>query len=249
MALTDTTSPHRSIWVRIGDALAALARGQGLSVVFDKLQSAPERSVGFTIAVIALGAKMAKADGLVTRSEVTAFREVFAIAPAEEQNAARVFNLARQDVAGYDAYARKIATLFGAGDPVLVDVLEGLFHIATADGEYHPHEDAFLRDVARIFGLSDGCFRGMMSRFVPEAPPDPYDILGVRPDAPDGEVRAAWSRAVREAHPDRMISRGLPPEALRLAERRLVDINRAWEEIRTERRQAGQGAADADRNL
>ena len=145
--------------------------------------------------------------------------------------------------------SERLARLFSPGDPVLVDVLEGLFHIATADGEYHPHEDAFLRDVARIFGLSDGCFRGMMSRFVPEAPPDPYDILGVRPDAPDGEVRAAWSRAVREAHPDRMISRGLPPEALRLAERRLVDINRAWEEIRTERRQAGQGAADADRNL
>jgi DnaJ like chaperone protein len=259
MMTTDFSTPPRSIWLRIGDALAALARGQGLSVVFDRLQSAPERSVGFTIAVIALGAKMAKADGLVTRDEVAAFREVFAIAPAEEQNASRVFNLARQDVAGYDAYARKIGALFGAGDPVLVDVLEGLFHIATADGEYHPHEDAFLRDVTRIFGLSDGCFRGMLSRFVPEAPPDPYDILGVSPDAADDEVRAAWGRAVRESHPDRMISRGLPPEALRLAERRLVDINKAWEEIRAERRRAGKkaagketagrGAADADRNL
>ncbi len=247
MAVIETPTPPRSIWTRIGDALSALARGQALSAVFDRLQAAPERSVGFTIAVIGLGAKMAKADGLVTRDEVAAFREVFAIAPSEEQNAARVFNLARQDVAGYDAYARKIGALFGSGDPVLVDVLEGLFHIATADGEYHPHEDAFLRDVARIFGLSDGCFRGMMSRFVPEAPPDPYDILGVSPDAPEDVVRAAWAKAVRETHPDRLISRGLPPEALRLAERRLVDINKAWEDIRAEW-QANE-AADADRDL
>jgi DnaJ like chaperone protein len=243
-----TIAPSRSIWARISEAISALARGEALSAVFDRLRTAPERSVGFTIAVIALGAKMAKADGLVTRAEVVAFREVFAIAPAEEENAARVFNLARQDVAGYDAYAAKIATLFGTGDAALVDVLEGLFHIATADGEYHPHEDAFLRDVARIFGLSDGCFRGMVSRFVPEAPPDPYDVLGVAPGAPLDEVRRAWSRAVRETHPDRLIARGLPPEALRLAEKRLVDINRAWEDIR--RAGAGEAeAARADRDL
>ena len=47
-----------SLWVRIGDALAALARGEGLSVVFDRLRAPPERSVAFTIAVIALGAKI-----------------------------------------------------------------------------------------------------------------------------------------------------------------------------------------------
>ena len=59
-----------SLWSRITDALAALAKGEGLSAVFDKLRSPPERSVAFTIAVIALSAKMAKADGLVTRDEV-----------------------------------------------------------------------------------------------------------------------------------------------------------------------------------
>ena len=66
-----------SIWTRISAALAALAQGEALSVVFDRLAGhvdhQPERSIGFTIAVIALGAKMAKADGQVTRDEVTAF--------------------------------------------------------------------------------------------------------------------------------------------------------------------------------
>ena len=63
-----------SIWTRIRDALSALAAGEGLAEVFDRLRSGPgpERSVGFTIAVIALGAKMAKADGTVTRDEVAA---------------------------------------------------------------------------------------------------------------------------------------------------------------------------------
>ncbi len=102
-----------SIWTRISDALAALTSGEGLSAVFDRLRTPPERSVAFTIAVIALGAKMAKADGLVTRDEVTAFREVFQIAQSDEAGAARVFNLARQDVAGFEEYANRIKRMFG----------------------------------------------------------------------------------------------------------------------------------------
>ena len=101
-----------SIWTRISAALSALAKGEELSVVFDHLRAAPtpERSVGFTIAVIALGAKLAKADGQVTRDEVSAFRRVFTLPPGEEKNAARIFNLARQDVARgdrIDAVARR----------------------------------------------------------------------------------------------------------------------------------------------
>ncbi len=107
-----------SLWTRIADALSALTSGQPLSAVFDSLRTPPERSVAFAIAVIALGAKMAKADGLVTRDEVSAFREVFTIPPNEEENAARVFNLARQDVAGFEDYAVRIKRMFDGVDGV-----------------------------------------------------------------------------------------------------------------------------------
>ena len=220
-----------SIWSRMAEAIAALAKGEGLSVVFDKLRARPDRTVGFAIAVIALGAKMAKADGVVTRDEVIAFREVFLIPRAEEANAARVFNLARQDVAGFDIYARRIKAMFGDDDAPLYDLLEGLFHIAMADGVYHPKEDEFLAEVARIFGFSERRFRGIRSQFVEDAERDPYHILGVAPDTPMPEVRAVWRKLVRETHPDQMMARGVPEEAVKLAERRLVAINRAWEEI------------------
>jgi len=225
-----------SLWVRISDALAALARGESLAQVFDRLRTPPERSVAFTIAVIALGAKMAKADGQVTRGEVTAFREVFTIPPGEEANAARVFNLARQDVAGYDLYARRIAAMFGPGDPILVDLTEGLFHIAVSDGRFDPREEEFLREVAGIFALSERSFRLMKARFVPGTPADPYEVLDVAPDAPMPEVRKAWVRSVRESHPDGMIARGVPIEAVRLAEGRLIAINRPFR-----RRERGAG--------
>ncbi|MBD3786743.1 MAG: molecular chaperone DjiA [Sphingomonadales bacterium] len=221
-----------SLWSRIAQALAALARGEGLSSIFDPLRTPPERSVAFTIAVIALGAKMAKADGEVTRDEVAAFRRVFQIPPGEEGNAARVFNLARTDVAGFDAYARKIAAMFGPGSDMLKDLLEGLFVIALSDGAYHEAEDAFLTEVARIFGLEECCFRAIRASFVPDAAPDPWTVLELPPGTPIEEVRTRWRSLVREAHPDRAIARGLPPEAIRLAETRMIALNRAWHELR-----------------
>ncbi len=220
-----------SIWTRITEALSALASGEALSAVFERLRTPPERSVAFAIAVIALSAKMAKADGQVTRDEVTAFREVFYIAAEDEAGAARVFNLARQDVAGFDDYAARIRAMFADNPNTLNDLLEGLFHIAMADGFYHPNENAFLERVASIFEVTDPHFTAIRARFVPDAEPDPYAILGLDPDATMQEARAAWRALVRENHPDVMIARGVPEEAALLAEKRMVCINRAWEQI------------------
>lgn len=227
-----------SIWTRITAALSALTQGEGLAAVFDHLRatSAPEKSVAFTIAVIALGAKMAKADGRVTRDEVATFRKVFVIPKGEEGAAARVFDLARQDVAGFDAYARKIRAMFGPDDrEVLIDLMDGLFHIAVSDGAFHPAEDAFLTEVATIFGLESCCLRALKSQHVEGVAPDPYDVLGLDADAPLALARDAWRRAVKENHPDVAMARGLPPEAIQLAEERLRAVNAAWEEISNRR--------------
>lgn len=224
-----------SIWKRIADAISALAQGEGLYTVFDRLRSHPERTIAFTIAVIALGAKMAKADGLVTKDEVTAFREVFHISAEDEAQAAKVFNLARQDIAGFEQYAARVGAMFrpeGEETPSpLCDLLEGLFHIAVADGVYHPNEDAFLSRVAEIFGLDEAAFTRIRAQFVPEAEGDPYDVLGVSRDTPIDEIRAAWRAIVRETHPDRMMARGVPQEAIKMAEKRLIAVNRAWDTI------------------
>ncbi|MEM1352666.1 MAG: molecular chaperone DjiA [Pseudomonadota bacterium] len=220
-----------SIWSRISEAVAALRAGESLATVFDRLRSPPERSVAFTIAVIALGAKMAKADGQVTRDEVTAFREVFHIAAQDEAGAAKVFNLARQDAAGFEEYAARIAGMFRTQPDTLRDLMEGLFHIALADGFYHPNENAFLEEVRRIFGVPDAEFKALRMRFAPDTPPDPYTVLGVTPDIPVDEIRLVYRKLVRENHPDAMIARGVPEEAMLLAQKRMADINEAWAEI------------------
>jgi DnaJ like chaperone protein len=106
-----------------------------------------------------------------------------------------------------------------------------LFHIALADGHYHPNEDAFLQRVSDIFGLGEVRFKRLRAQFVPDADRDPYDVLGVTPDMPMTDIRKAWRQLVRDTHPDQMIARGIPEEAIKLAEKRMIAINRAWEDI------------------
>lgn len=188
--------------------------------------------MAFTIAVIALGAKLAKADGTVQRSEVTAFRRIFVIPRSEEKNAARVFDLARQHVAGFDAWAHRIATMFPANDPVLADVIEGLFIIALADGDMHQAEIDFIDEVGRIFGIPPATIMAIRSRHDTNIGCPPCEILGLKPDTPLPDARKRWRELIREAHPDRAIARGLPPEAIRLAEARTRSLNEAWDSFR-----------------
>jgi len=234
-AVAAATEPRISIWTRISEAFSALAAGEGLSVVFDRRRASPvpEAYAALTIAVIALGTKMAKADSIATREEVTAFRRAFNIPPEEETNAARVFNLARGNVTGFDAYPRKIRNMFGAGDrrDVFIDLISGLFHAALADATLHAAEDGFLHHVADIFDLDTRCYPAIRAQLTEGAACDPYDVPGVAHDADFNTARAAWRAAVKDSHPDVMIARGVPPEAVKLAKRRLIAVNMAWEEI------------------
>jgi DnaJ-domain-containing protein 1 len=188
----------------------------------------------------------------VTRDEVTAFREVFHIPASEERAAARVFNMAREDVAGFEDYAGRIAAMFRSDDKpcgqdsVLCDLMEGLFHIAAADGTYHPGEDAFLERVAEIFGLEKAMFERMRARHTPGGPPDPYAVLGVDPGADLETVSAAWRAEARATHPDRMLARGIPEEAVKLAEARLPPSTPPGTRSATG---AARPEPDADRNI
>ncbi len=116
------------------------------------------REIGFTIGVIALGAKMARVDGDVSEAEVEAFRQLFQVPPGEEKNVERFFNLAKRDAAGFETYARQVAALFPDAPEILEGVIEGLFDIAQAHGPIDAAEADYLAQVARIFGLDSARF-------------------------------------------------------------------------------------------
>ncbi len=187
------------------------------------------RDAAFTLALIALAAKMAVADGMVTASEERAFRATVDIAHGHEEQVARVFNLAKQDVAGFDSYARKVRRLFSDSPETLEHVLDSLFYIATADGMVHEGELDYLRSVSNIFGFDEMRFEQLASQHVQlEAGLDPYLVLGLTPNAPPEEIRRVYRLLAAEHHPDRLIARGVPEELIDVATARMKAINLAY---------------------
>src|SRR6476620_9162974 len=210
-----------SIWGKLAGAAAGLAIGGPIGALLggvaghyvidrDQEQDGPaENQVAFTVGVIALGAKMAKADGVVTMDEVNAFKEVFKVPEGEMKNVARVFNLAKQDVAGYEAYAEQLAVMFKGNRKLLEDVLEGLFHIAKADEVLHPREEQFLQQVAKRFGID--------------------------PSISNEALKSQYRKLVADNHPDKLMARGVPKEFVAIATEKIAAINEAYGQIAKER--------------
>lgn len=233
-----------SLWGKLAGVAAGLAIGGPIGALLGGLAghfavdktiegaATSHKDVAFTAGVIALGAKMAKADGVVTRDEITAFREVFKVPEGEGASVARIFNLAKQDVAGYEAYADQLSDLFSDDPELLRNVVEGLFHIASADSVMHPAEEEFLADVANRFGIMEDEFRTIRARFVKDDRRDPYEVLGLPRDISNADLKSAYRRMVAENHPDRAIAKGLPPEFVAIATEKLAAINDAYDDVR-----------------
>lgn len=228
-----------SIWVRIGEFVASVT-SNAISGVIDAVRTIFEgdadtrRRVAFSIAMIALSAKMAKADGIVTQNEIRAFQSIFSVPQKEAAHVARLYDLAKQDVAGFESYARQLATLCSDGQTgchLLEDILDGLFHIATADGHVHEKEMAFLARVAEIFGFDELAFERIAVRHVNLGDSDPYLILGLDRGVSFEAARKHYRSLVKEHHPDRLIAEGLPLEFINIANARLAAINAAWASV------------------
>ena len=221
-----------SLWRTI-TSLAARRPARGGCT--DCPEGLPGSDPGFSAAVTALGAKLAKADGQAEPGEFVAFSEVFMAGPSALRDVRRLYDLARQTTRGFESYARQIARRYRTCPGVLEDVLEGLFHIAKADGVVTPEEMAFLERVSELFGLSPLTWRRMLAEQVGAPADDPYAVLGVRADASDAEVHAAWKTALRAAHPDRAAALGLSRAEARGAEARAAAVNAAHDQVMRER--------------
>lgn len=220
-----------AILARASDGVQGIVRA-----VRELFRTDPElrRKVAFSVALIALSAKMAKADGVVTDHEVRAFYQFFAVPPHEMRNVARLYDLAKQDTAGFEAYARQMAGLC-RGEAhecaMLEDVLDALFHVAKADGVVHEREQKFLARIAEIFEIDEQHFAQIQARHVLDGEADPYVLLGLPASATVDEIKKRYRQLVAENHPDRLIARGVPEEFIIIANGRLAALNHAYERL------------------
>ncbi|MCB1492192.1 MAG: DnaJ family molecular chaperone [Rhodobiaceae bacterium] len=223
-----------TVWSRIGDAVSRVISTEAAGRLVERIATlaagaaSRNRDMAFWMALIALSAKMARADGVVTHDERRAFGDIFSVEDGDRAHVERVFELAERDVAGFEAYARQIAEAFGEDRQMLEDVLDGLFHIAKADGLIHEKELEFIANVADIFRVDEVHFDRILARHVHPNGIDPYAVLGLPASAPFDEVRKRYRALAAESHPDRLRARGVPEEFLTIANDRMAALNDAY---------------------
>ena len=125
--------------------------------------------------------------------------------------------------------------VFKGNRKILEDVLEGLFHIAKADAALHPHEEEFLGQVAKRFGLADIEFDTIRARHVVAGKRDPYEVLGLTPSASDAELERHYRSLLAENRPDELIARGVPAEFIAIANEKVAAFTEAYKAIAKQR--------------
>tara|TARA_B000000557_G_scaffold236657_1_gene213040 strand:- start:148 stop:915 length:768 start_codon:yes stop_codon:yes gene_type:complete len=226
-------------------AILGIAAGHGVDKVskFDtdesnKNFSNDQKEQIFATSVIAISAKLAKADGKISKSEILAFKKIFEFPAEDEKAISDIFNSAKENIDDYKGIAEQVYKVFKSDRGLLFELLNSLFSIAYADGELHPKEKVMLFEIAKIFQISDNEFESLKNIFEAKISQDntsinrSYKILGLSENASLEQVSNQYRKLIKEYHPDKLQGMGLPKEFIELANQKLSAINKAYTEIK-----------------
>ena len=193
-----------------------------------------DHQVAFFAALFACLAKIAKADGQVTKEEINKIEDFitqkFNLDGEQRNFAINIFQKAKDDNVSFDAYAKQLASLLKRSPNSLMIFYELLFELAMADGELHPNEEKILKRVPRIFGFNDGLYNKLFQKYGMKTQ-NFYEVLGVSKQMNFDEIRKIYLKKRREFHPDKLISKGLPEELIEKAKEKFIEIQEAYEEL------------------
>ncbi len=193
-----------------------------------------DHQVAFFAALFACLAKIAKADGQVTKEEINKIEDFitqkFNLDGEQRNFAINIFQKAKDDNVSFDAYAKQLASLLKRSPNSLMIFYELLFELAMADGELHPNEEKLLKRVPRIFGFNDGLYSQLFQKYGLKTQ-NFYEVLGVSKQMNFDEIRKIYLKKRREFHPDKLISKGLPEELIEKAKEKFIEIQEAYEEL------------------
>ena len=201
------------------------ARQSGFQQSFSSLQQV------FAIALIILTAKLAKADGNVSKEELIAIKDKLKVPEHEIDQVGKIFNKAKEDSLGYEPYAQQIAQIYKNNLAVLDEVINILFYIAEADGAVSDSEITIIKNIAKIFGLSESQFESIKESRKSSDKLNPYVVLGCNPNDDFSVIRKKYLLLSKEHHPDILVSKGVPQEVIEESKKKMRAINSAFDLI------------------
>ena len=237
-----------SVWGKIIGGTAGFALGGPLGAIlgvmagnlydkskrfsfrYQEIPNQKKQSI-FALSVIMLAAKLAKADGVVTKDEIEAFKEKFKISSKDMQQVGKIFNEAKKTTYGFEIIAQQVGNLFQNNHIVLEELLNNLFYIAESDGKISEEELGFLKTLSSIFRFDENTFQRIYQARLNDKESNPYKVLGVKRTDSDEIIRKVWIKLTKEHHPDNLIAKGMPSEFIEQATNEMSSINTAYDKI------------------
>lgn len=198
-----------------------------------------ENQTVFFVLFFSMMAKMAKADGVIDKSEIvaiTAFMDNMRLDSEDRSAAMTIFRNAKDnDFSIYD-YADQYREISS------VDMREmafsALWEVAHCDGILHAEEERILRTICQHLGINPGIYDnfaggagGNNSVDIDEY----YAQLGCDNSCSDAEVKRSYKKSMANFHPDKIQSKGLPKEFVKFANEKTKKINEAYTFIKKSR--------------
>ena len=238
-----------SIWGKIIGGTAGFALGGPLGAIigmliggsFDRSArkfsskeqiSQQQKQNVFALSIIVLSAKIAKADGQVTKEEIHSFKEKFNISSKDMPEVSKIFNESAKSSFGFKNIADQVGNLFSDNKFLLEQLLNNLFYIAEADGVTSTKEVEVLRSISQSFNFNEEDFQRVFHSRLNNKESDPYKILDVAREDNDNKIRNKWIELSKEHHPDYLIAKGMPKEFIKQANKELSSINLAYDKIK-----------------
>ena len=185
----------------------------------------------FAISLIILTAKLAKADGHVSKEELIAIKQKLKVPDNEIDQVGKIFNKAKNDSLGYEPYAQQIAQIYQNNRQILDEVINILFYIAESDGNLADSELVIIKNIAKIFGITESQFEGIKESRKDSDKLNPYVVLGCTPNDDFATIRKKYLKLSKEHHPDILTSKGVPTELIEESKKKMRAINSAFDRI------------------
>ena len=228
----------------LGHKVESTVFGEKRRVGYAEMPSG-NRSMVFCASAAAMLAKMAKADGRISQSEImrveSAFRRL-GFSPQVREYAVSVFRKAKDDSHSIYDYAREFAQAVESIE-VREFLYELLWEVAVADGVIGAPELQVLQHLPRCLGIRSEWYGYFRSRFVASASTEPardpladaYAMLGASAKDDAETLKRKYRELAKRNHPDALRAQGLPEEMVGKATERMSRINEAWATIKEAR--------------
>lgn len=203
-----------------------------------RLSSGEEAQFTFFVAAFSMLAKLAKADGHVSKEEIDAVEKFMVydlnLDPESRKLATKIFHTAVESREHFNDFAAQFYSQFRNQYQMLDLMVDILLRVSVADGTLSPNEERLILSAVKIFNFSEEKYQKLKLKYIQDVDKY-YAVLGCNRNDSNEHIKKQYRKLVSDYHPDKIASKGLPEEFTKFANDKFREIQGAYDSIKKER--------------